>query len=69
MSIANRRELEATRAKLGWLEKEYDAVKNQPTDSPHSRELTLRSLKSMINQMKEEIDCFEAHAGAGAKGG
>ncbi len=68
MSITNRRELEATRAKLAWLEKEYDLVKHQPTDSPHSQELTLRSLKAMINQMKEEIACFEAHASAGAKG-
>ena len=68
MSIANRRELEATRDKLAWLEQEYDSVKRQPTDSPHSQELTLHSLKAMINQMKEEIACFEAHAGAGTKG-
>jgi hypothetical protein len=68
MSIANRRELEATREKLAWLEKEYDSVKLQPTDSPHSQELTLRSLKAMMNQLKEEIACFEAHAGAGANG-
>jgi hypothetical protein len=67
MSITNRRELEATREKLAWLEKEHDSVKLHPSDSPHSQELTLRSLKAMINQMKEEIACFEAHARVGAK--
>ena len=67
MSITNRRELEATREKLAWLEKEHDAVKLHPSDSPHSQELTLRSVKAMIYQMKEEIACFEAHAGAGVK--
>jgi hypothetical protein len=68
MSITNRRELEATREKLAWLEKEHDSLKNQPTDSSHSQELTLRSLEAMINQMKEEIACFETLAGTGAKG-
>jgi hypothetical protein len=63
MSITNRRELEATRDKLAWLEKEHDSIKRQPTDSPHSHELTLRSLKVMINQMKEEIACFDVHGG------
>jgi hypothetical protein len=68
MSITNRRELEASREKLAWLEKEHEQVKLEPTDRPHSQELTLRSLTAMINQMKEEIASFEAHAGAGAKG-
>jgi hypothetical protein len=68
MSITNRRELEATREKLAWVEKEHESVKNQPTDSPHTREVTLRSLKATMNQMKEGIAYFEAHAGAGAKG-
>jgi hypothetical protein len=67
MNITNRRELETTREKLAWLEKEYDSVKLQPKDNPHVQELTLRALKAMINQMKEEIACFEAHAGTGAK--
>ena len=67
MSISDRRELDATREKLGWLEKEYDSARAQSTDSPHVRELTLRSLKAMINQMKEEISRFEAHVGSGAR--
>jgi hypothetical protein len=67
MSITNRRELDATRQKLAWLEQEHEAVRLQPTDSPHVQELTLRSLKAMINQMKEEIARFEAHVGLGAK--
>jgi hypothetical protein len=67
MSITNWQELEATREKLAWLEREHDAVKLHPSDSPHSQELTLRSLKAMINQMKEEIACFEAHARDGGE--
>jgi septal ring factor EnvC (AmiA/AmiB activator) len=68
MSIKNRRELQATREKLAWLEKEHDSVKNQSSGNPHTQQLTLRSLKAMINQLKEEIACFEAHAGASANG-
>jgi hypothetical protein len=66
MSITNRRELEATQAKLTWLEQECESVRIQPADSSHVQELTLRSLKAMINQMKEEIARFQARVGSGA---
>jgi len=63
MSIQNQRELEVTQGKLRLLEERYATLKLGPADNPHVRELTLRSLKRMINQMKEEIVRFEARAG------
>ena len=59
MSIQNQREQAVTREKLRWLEEQVTALKGKPAEDPHVRELTLRSLKKMINQMKEEIVRFE----------
>ena len=61
MSIENRRQCENTRAKLGDLEELYDKKRIEPGDE-FIRELTLRSLKKRINQLKEEIARFEARA-------
>jgi hypothetical protein len=33
----------------------------------HARELSLQSLKRMINQLTEEIPRYEAHAGGSVK--
>jgi len=63
MSIENPRQLANTKAKLAELEEHYAATQNRPATSEHVRELTLRSLKKRINQFKEEITRFEAHAG------
>jgi hypothetical protein len=57
--IENRRQCENTRAKLRDLEQLYEKKRVEPGDE-HVRELTLRSLKKRINQLKEEITCFEA---------
>ena len=62
MSLQSRRELDATRDKLRLLEQRYKAIADRPCDNEHVRELTLRSFKSIINQMKEEIAIFESHA-------
>ena len=64
MTIENRRQLENTRAKLHELEQFYAQTRQGPATSEHVRELTLRSLKKRINQFKEEITRFEAHAGS-----
>ena len=61
MSIANERELTNTRRKLRMLEDDCEALRRNPTDDKHVRELTLESLKRLINQFKEEIARFEAH--------
>ncbi len=62
MTIENRRQLENTRRKLQELEELYLRTQQGPATSEHVRELTLRSLKKRINQFKEEIARFEAHA-------
>ncbi len=56
----NEREVEVTRAKLRSLEARYDAVSQNPQDDAQIQELTLQSLRRLINQMKEEIAPFEA---------
>ena len=67
MSIENRRELKATRQKLAWLERELESARLQSSENPRVQELTLRSLKAMINQMKEEIARYESAVGSVAK--
>ena len=62
MSLRNRRELEVTREKLRLLEEKYLALKVQPAEDAHVRELSLRSLKTVINRLKEEIARFAASA-------
>jgi hypothetical protein len=61
MTLKNDVELANTREKLRQLEEHYDARLGEPATNPHVRELTLRSLKRLINQLKEEIALFETH--------
>jgi hypothetical protein len=68
MTLRDRRELTNTREKLRQLEAHYEARKLAPVDDAHTRELTLRSLKKLINQMKEEIARCEAHLSPEARG-
>ena len=60
MELKDDREVEVTRQKLEMLERHYELRRQQPSDNPRLRELSLRSIKRMINQMKEEISRFEA---------
>lgn len=60
MSIKDRHELAVTREKLTWLEQQYETAKSEPEENVRAQEWTLRSLKQMINQMKEEITRFES---------
>jgi len=55
MKLRNTRELEATREKLRQLEEQYEAARTRTATHEHVRDLTLRSLKKLINQLKEEI--------------
>lgn len=66
MSLQSKRELEVTREKLHGLEQLYDATLAEPGDKTYARELTLRSLKRTINQLKEDIARFEAKASSAA---
>jgi hypothetical protein len=54
MSIQNEQELGVTREKLRLLEERVAALARETEGDTHVRELTLRSLKSMINQLREE---------------
>jgi len=69
MSLRSRRDLEATRAKLRLLEERYDANRRQVGGDEHVRELSMRSLRRLINQLKEEIARFESRSPVGADGG
>jgi hypothetical protein len=60
MELKDEREVEVTREKLRSLEARYQSVSQDPGDDAHIQELTLRSLKRLINQMKEELARFEA---------
>ncbi len=61
MELNDEREVEVTREKLRALETRCQAISQDAGDDAHIQELTLRSLKRLINQMKEEITRFEAH--------
>jgi uncharacterized small protein (DUF1192 family) len=61
MNLQSERELRVTREKLQMLEEQYDKTRTEPNVDEHVRELTLLSLKKLINQLKEEIARFEAH--------
>ncbi len=62
MTLHSQRELEATREKLRLLEERYQTSKREPGGDDHVRELSRRSLKRLINQLKEEIARFESHS-------
>jgi hypothetical protein len=60
MTLQSNRELEVTRQKLNDLEQLYKKTLTSPAENDYARELTLRSLRRTINQLKEEITRFEA---------
>ncbi len=62
MNMQGERDLRATRAKLRSLEEHYRSRLAEPARPTHARELSLRSLKRMINQLTEEIARYESHA-------
>jgi len=65
MNIQNEHELAVTREKLRLLEDRVAALARETDGDAHVRELTLRSLKSMINQLREEIARNGARAATG----
>jgi hypothetical protein len=67
MSVNKQQELETTREKLRLLERTYEETKHDLSGTAHTRELTLRSLKQLINQLREEIARQETRASALAR--
>ena len=60
MSLQSLRELEVTREKLRLLEERHEANHLEQGGDQHVREISMRSLKGLINQLKEEIARFES---------
>ena len=68
MSLQSQRELEVTREKLRALEERYEANQREQGGDKHVREISMRSLKRLINQLKEEIARFESRGPMKTKG-
>ena len=64
MDLKNAHQVAATREKIRRLETRYESLCRQPAENAHVRELTLRSLNHMINQMQEEVVRFECRDSA-----
>jgi hypothetical protein len=61
MELKSRKELEVARRKLRILEERYAATERRQGGDERVRELSLCSLKKLMNQFTEEIVRFEAH--------
>lgn len=57
--------IDVTVEKLRLLEQTYEETRTESGGSDHSRELTLRSLKRLINQLKEELARSESRSRSG----
>ena len=71
MELTDNHEVRITSEKLGRLEQLYEERSLAPAGNPYARELTLESLKLMIDQLKGEIARFEARSprtGTGSEG-
>lgn len=62
MELKDELELEVTRSKLKILEERFAASRLEPSQNPQLKQLSLRSLKRMINQLTEEIVRFESRS-------
>lgn len=65
MKLQNHQELETTRRKLRLLEERYEANKQEQGGDGHARELSMRSIKRLINQLEEGIARVEARGSVG----
>jgi len=61
VTLRNEIELGNTRQKLRELEDRYEELRSDSAEDARVRELTLFSLKRLINQLKEEIARYQAH--------
>ena len=61
MNLGSEAELSSTQGKLARLEARYESLRNDMEGNQRLRELSMESLKRLINQFKEEIALYEAH--------
>jgi len=66
-NLETERELENTRRKLQLLQKRFVARWHEASPETHVEELSRRSVKRMVNRLKEEVIWCEAHLAAGEK--
>lgn len=59
MNLTTDIEVTNTRKKLAELESRYEELKTSNEYDEHLRQMTMRSLKKLINQFKEEIVRYE----------
>lgn len=64
MTLRNDAELANTREKLRELEDRYVALQGGAEPDARLRDLSMRSIKRLINQLKEEIARYEARHAA-----
>jgi len=62
VGLKNEHEVQVTRQKLRFLEDRLAAAREEPSERPRAHELSLSSLKRMINQMTEEIARFTSQS-------
>jgi hypothetical protein len=67
MNVDSKEQLVLTRDKLRLLERTFEQAQRDSSGTAHARELTLRSPKRLINQLKEEIARHEARVGVPAR--
>ncbi len=60
MTLANPIQFQATKEKLRLLKDRYAEIRTAPTDDENTRDITLRSLKQLINQLTEELARYES---------
>ncbi|HEY4759201.1 MAG TPA: hypothetical protein VIH42_01335 [Thermoguttaceae bacterium] len=63
MNLQDELQLSVTKEKLSGLKERYESIRQETGGDEFVREVTLRSLKKLINQLTEEIARYEAHAG------
>jgi hypothetical protein len=68
VTIESVRQLGNARKKLRMLQDRFGVLDAEPVADRRTRELTSRSLKKLVNQLKEEIARFESHASARSDG-
>jgi hypothetical protein len=61
VNLGSERELANTRKKLRMLEEDYQTLSAETGGDEELREMTMESLKRLINQLKEEIARYQAH--------
>ncbi|MGH7177571.1 MAG: hypothetical protein ACREJC_09345 [Tepidisphaeraceae bacterium] len=61
MTLRSDAEFVNTREKLKALEDRYEALRDGAEPNARLRELTMQSLKRLINQLTEEIARYQAH--------